>query len=193
MKFAATCSALLFVLAACGQAPLAASVREAPAVITAFGAIGVPANRAGADPVTDPLFAQYGLEFDAAVGLGWDRLAGLEQHAVDVDFPEGGPLRHFSGPLLRDVIALLHPLEDEIVLTALDGYQRHFDMLTLGAHDIVLAIRLEGEPLPLGGFGPAMVVWPRNDDPVLSGMPDDDWVWGVFAIEIRNRAQSAMP
>jgi hypothetical protein len=193
MKIATACLAFLFVLAGCGQAPLAASVPDEPALITVFGAIDAPPDRAGFDPQTEPLFAQYGLGFDTAVGLRWSQLAALEQYAVDVDFPSGGPVRHFSGPLMRDVMALVQPSEDGILLTALDGYQRRLDLLTLSAHDVVLAIRLDGRPLSLGGFGPAMVVWPRSVDPVLFGMPDDDWVWGVFAIEVRGEMPVAAP
>ena len=43
---------------------------------------------------------------------------------------------------------------------------------------------MDGTGLPLGGFGPAMLVWPRQDDPALAGQSDDDWIWSVFAIEI---------
>ena len=28
-----------------------------------------------------------------------------------------------------------------------------------------------------------MLVWPRGSDPALAGMSDDDWVFGIFAIE----------
>ena len=100
-------------------------------------------------------------------------------------------MRHFSGPLLRDVLGLVRPREEEIVVTALDGYQRSLARMTLDVHDVILAIRVDGDPIPLGGFGPAMIVWPRAQDQALTGMPDDDWVWGVFAIEVR--AESASP
>ena len=175
--------ASLLLLVACGQTP---SSGDDPALITVFGAIDVPRSRGVGDPETEPLFAQYGLVFEDAAELSWHQLAELDQYEVYVDFPSGGPERRFSGPLLRDVIDLVRPQADEIVVTALDGYQRQLALMTLDAHDVMLAIRLDDHPLSLGGLGPAMVVWPRGDDPVLSGMPDDDWVWGVFAIEVRD-------
>ena len=48
----------------------------------------------------------------------------------------------------------------------------------------ILAIRMEGDALNVGGFGPAMIVWPRDTDRELAEMDDADWVWGVFSIEV---------
>jgi hypothetical protein len=46
-----------------------------------------------------------------------------------------------------------------------------------------MAIDFEGEAMAIGGFGPTMLVWPRLQDESLAGMNDDDFVYGVFAIE----------
>ena len=35
-----------------------------------------------------------------------------------------------------------------------------------------------------------MLVWPRQTDPALMGMPDDDWVWGVFSLEVTVQADA---
>jgi hypothetical protein len=47
----------------------------------------------------------------------------------------------------------------------------------------VLAHSVNGRALTLGEFGPFLLVWPRETAPDLSGMNDDLWAWGVFAIE----------
>jgi hypothetical protein len=182
--------AAFLLLAACGSESQTGG--DLP-VITVFGAIEAEPTRAAMDPDVEPLFAQYGLVFEAAAELSWPQLAALEQHRIDTDFPAGGPVRHFSGPLLRDVMDLIRPREEEIVVTALDGYQRSMARMTLDVHDVILAIRLDGDPIPLGGFGPAMIVWPRAQDQALNGMPDDDWVWGVFAIEVRAESAPLAP
>ena len=57
-------------------------------------------------------------------------------------------------------------------------------MERINRHDMILAIRMDGMPLAMGGFGPAMLVWPRGTDPSLADMNDDDWSWGVIAIEV---------
>lgn len=170
-------------IAACEPASPLGESGDGPALITVFGEVGA-VDRGPSDPQTEPLFTLYGMEFSVAATLTWDRLAALEQHTVSVDYPAGGALRSFSGPLLRDALALAQPGEGDLAITALDGYRREFPQLIFDVHDVILAIRLNEEPLPVGGFGPAMLVWPRRDDPALVGMPDDNWVWGVFAIEV---------
>ncbi|MAK63452.1 MAG: hypothetical protein CMF75_01720 [Maricaulis sp.] len=172
-------------LTACSEEPdlvFEAPVEDAD-IVTLFGQVEI-VNRAGIAPDVEPLFSNYGFTFEAAMGLSRESLLELDQQVVFADFPAGGAVREFSGPLLRDVIALADPAAGPVVVTALDGYQRTLDRDRIRQHDVILAISLDGDGLPIGGFGPAMLVWPRLDDPALSGMPDDDWIWGVFAIEI---------
>ena len=152
-------------------------------IVTVYGNVS-QVDRAGVNATTEPVFSNYGIGFDAAMGLSRESLLALEQHDIVVDFPAGGAVRGFSGPLLRDVLNLAEPGAGEVLVTALDGYQRTIARDRIDRHDVILAISMDGRGLPLGGFGPAMLVWPRADDPALSGMPDDDWIWSVFAIEI---------
>jgi hypothetical protein len=153
-------------------------------IITIYGEIAT-VDRGAMDPLTEPLFNTFGIEFDAACVINTAALLTLEQHAVRADFPVGDSVRNFSGPLLRDVLAIAVPTGQTLVITSVDGYQREIELQRIYDHDVILAVRMEGDPLPMGGFGPAMLVWPRWDDPALSGMNDDDWSWGVIAIEVR--------
>ncbi|WP_300553084.1 molybdopterin-dependent oxidoreductase [Maricaulis sp.] len=153
-------------------------------IITIYGEIAT-VDRGAMDPLTEPLFNTFGIEFDAACVINTAALLTLEQHAVRADFPAGHSVRNFSGPLLRDVLAIAVPTGQVLVITSVDGYQREIALQRIYDHDVILAIRMEGDPLPMGGFGPAMLVWPRRDDPALTGMNDDDWSWGVIAIEVR--------
>jgi hypothetical protein len=137
------------------------------------------------DPATEPLFRAYGIDFDTACVMPFASLADMDQHTVRVAYPEGGETRDFSGPLLRDVLEIADPQGQTLTVTALDGYQRDIDIAQILEHDVILAIRMEGDALNLGGFGPAMIVWPRDDDEDLADMDDADWVWGVFSIEVR--------
>jgi len=178
---AGACSLLL---AACGaETALQFETASDADIITLFGDVS-QVDRTGMDPVTEPVFASYGLDFQAAMGLSRDSLLALEQHEITVDFPAGGAIRTFSGPRLQDVLDLAQAGRGTVTLTALDGYQRMLDRDRIGRHGVILAISMDGTGLPLGGFGPAMLVWPRQDDPALAGQSDDDWIWSVFAIEI---------
>lgn len=152
-------------------------------ILTIYGEIAV-VDRGPINPEIEPLFGAFGIEFDAACVLPWASLAALEQHTVQVDFPSGGEVRSYSGPLLRDVLAFAEPQGDSLIVTALDGYQREIALQRVQDHDVILAIRMNGDSLPIGGLGPTFLAWPRRDDPGLADMSDDDWVWGVFAIQV---------
>ncbi|WP_417494830.1 molybdopterin-dependent oxidoreductase [Maricaulis sp.] len=175
-------AALLLGIAAC-QPPIAGSDEASGDILTVYGEIGT-VDRGPVDPVTEPLFNAFGMEFDAACLFNWASLNGIEQHSTAADFPAGGPVRRFSGPLLRDVIDIADPRGDTLIVTALDGYQREISLARIREHDVILALQMDGQPLGIGGYGPAMLVWPRGSDPALEGMSDDDWLWGVFAIEV---------
>lgn len=174
--------ALMLGVAAC-QGPTSGSDGTSGDILTIYGQIGT-VDRGPVDAATEPLFNAFGMDFDAACLFNWGSLNDLDQHMIAVDYPLDGPVRRFSGPLLRDVLDIANPLGDRLIVTALDGYQREIDIERVRQHDVILALRMNGQPLGIGGFGPAMLVWPRGSDPALEGMPDDDWLWGVFAIEV---------
>lgn len=169
-------------LAACSAEPVAET--ETRVLLTLYGNIQ-ESNRGALDPRTEPLFNTFGLEIGEGFAVSAAQLGGLPQHTVRTDYPASGEMREFRGPLLRDVLALGVPAGELAVVTALDGYQREIALGRIQAHDVILATQMNGESLPMGGFGPAMLVWPRQSDPALAGMSDDDWLWGVIAIELR--------
>jgi hypothetical protein len=156
---------------------------EGGTLVTVHGAIET-VNRDRMDNTMEPLFRAYGLDFDTGYGLNAGALGDLDQRSVRVAFPEGGERHVFTGPLVRDVVALADPQGGTITVTALDGYQRDIALDRVMEHDVILATHMDGQTLHLGGFGPAMLVWPRDTDDALAGMDDSDWVWGIFSIEV---------
>ncbi|WP_297736148.1 molybdopterin-dependent oxidoreductase [uncultured Maricaulis sp.] len=132
----------------------------------------------------EPVFASYGINFERALGLSASELAGFDLVTVETDFPLGGDQRSFRGPRLRDVLAFAGANNRSVRVTALDGYQRDIEADRYQAHDVILALYQDGRPLGIGGRGPAMLVWPRGADPALADMNDDDWIFGIFTIEV---------
>jgi hypothetical protein len=179
---------LILVLASLSLIACSASgdVEELPGggILTLYGAID-RVDRGPMDPATEPLFARYGIEFETACVLNFGAMDALDQHTIRTDFPAGGDVHAFTGPLVRDVLAIGGVTGGTLVITALDGYQREIPVALMTEHDVIFAIRKDGDDLPLGGLGPVMLVWPRGTDPALADMSDDDWVWGVLAIEVR--------
>jgi hypothetical protein len=175
-------SAALLTISACS--PAAPPTPNDGAVLTIYGEIGV-VDRGAIDPLMEPLFTRYGIEFDAACSLNFSSLDAMDQRVIRADFPYGQEEHIFSGPLLRDALSISEMTGDTLVITALDGYQREIELSRIQEFDVILAIRMDGEVLGLGGMGPAVLVWPRQTDYRLTGMSDEDWLWGVFAIEVK--------
>jgi len=179
-RIAALAAALA--LAACGQNDESPRPDHSGGMLTIYGEIGV-VDRGAVDHEVEPLFAAFDIHFSAAFVFRYAALKSLPQYEIRTDFPAGSDRRLFSGPLLRDVLAIAQVRGDTIRVTALDGYQREIEMSRIEAHDVIFAIDYGGRPMDLGGFAPGMIVWPRASDPALADMPDDDWVWGVFTLE----------
>lgn len=160
--------------------PAAAS---GPVILTVFGEVS-DTNRGAVEPGLEPLFERYGMDFAAARSFTFSALSAMEQTEINVTYPEAGAPQMFTGPLVRDVLAAAGAEGNTAIVSAFDGYQREIPVARFQDHDVILALTRNGEPLAIGDFGPAMLVWPRDSDTELAGQNDDDWVWGVFAIEI---------
>lgn len=168
--------------AACSPAdePAAAS---GPVILTVFGEVS-DTNRGPVEPGLEPLFERYGMGFEAARSFTFSGLSAMELTEISVTYPDGVEPQRFTGPLVRDVLTAAGAEGETAIVSAFDGYQRQIPVARFEDHDVILALTRNGEPLAIGGFGPAILVWPRDDDAALAGQNDDDWVWGVFAIEI---------
>ncbi len=177
MKFLAPFLALTAIaLTAC--APPAIERGDGPVLISVFTEAGT-----GAAP-REGLFSSYGLGLQTgAAGFDAAALAALPQHVIETDFPIGADARRFSGPRLSDVLAASGAPGAGARLTAADGYQADVSAQMIARHEPILATHADGEALAVGGLGPAILVWPRGQDRALEDMNDDQWPWGVFAIE----------
>lgn len=169
-------------LAACSPRGEPSAASE-PVILTVYGEVS-DTDRGPVDPGLEPLFSRYGMDFDAARSFTFSGLSAMAQTDITVTYPEGGEPQRFTGPLVRDVLAAAGAEGELAIVSAFDGYQREIPAARFDGHDVILALTRNGEPLAIGGFGPAILVWPRDDDAALAGQNDDDWVWGVFAIEI---------
>ena len=155
-------------------------------LVTVYGEVGAT-DRGAIDDEAEPLFASYGIGFENAAAMSLDDLAALDQHSVEVRYPRSGGEHDFAGPYISDVLRAAEATGTHVTVTALDGYQRTIPVARLEEHGVLLALTMDGEPLGLGGYGPTMIVWPRDSDARLAGQDDTDWVWGVFAIHAHNR------
>ena len=147
-----------------------------PVLLTVFDA------GAGAEQSGGALFDRYGLS-GPATGFTGAGLATLGEFEIETGYPLGADPARWRGPRLSAVLDAAGAGGAAARLTAIDGYQVTISADEIDAFEPVLATRRGGEPLSLGGLGPAILVWPRGDDPALAEMNDDRWVWGVIAVE----------
>jgi hypothetical protein len=102
--------------------------------------------------------------------------------AVTVRYPTWPAAHRFEGPLLRDVLKAAGVTGGTIQPFALDGYAAEIPYSDLERWPVILALKSDGRWLPVGGAGPAWVIYPRDDFPELAKEDDLKWVWGAFHI-----------
>lgn len=154
-----------------------------PVLVTVTGAVS-NTNRGPFNPDQDIFFKNQQVKFQRAAAFDLAMLEALAQRTVEADYPQGGPLHKFEGPLLRDVLKAAGATGKAVHVLAIDGYNQEIEMRELEQWPILLALKEDGKYMPLGGFGPMRVVFPRRDVPALADRNDDKWVWGVVQIGV---------
>lgn len=176
---------LILTLMATVLAP-ASSARAAdqePTVVTITGAIG-NTNRGPFDAFRDALFGVLDSRFDRAHALTLADLRALPQTEIDLRYPNWPATVTFRGPLLQDVLALAGPTGNAVAVQAVDGYAPEFTLEEVRAGRFVLALEADGEPLAIGGHGPAWLVFPQGSYDGQSTEDDSGLAWAVFHIRV---------
>ena len=168
---------------AIGGPAWAQSEPTGPVLLTVTGAVE-NANRGAYDPDTDKFFEFNDVDFAKAKQFDFDALSSLETVKIKADFPKGGDIHEYEGPLLSDVLAAAGADGQTVTIQALDGYAVEMQLDEAVAQGAVVALKRNGAPLSIGGFGPTHVVFPRAERDDLADMPDDNWIWSIFHIKV---------
>ena len=73
----------------------------------------------------------------------------------------------FEGVLARNVLADFGQSGRRIIAVALNDYQVEIPVRDLQRYDVILATRLNGQPMSVRERGPIWVIYPWSDDPAL--------------------------
>ena len=157
-----------------------------PVVLTVTGEVGKP-NRGPLDPFADKFMTFQGTQFSRATEFDQAGLWALGTHIVRVQYPGWHAAHTFEGPLLRDVLSAAGVASGVVQPVALDGYAADIPYADLERWPVILALKMDGRWLPLGGAGPAWVIYPRDDFADLAQSDDAKWVWGVSHIRVPRR------
>ena len=87
-------------------------------------------------------------------------LEGLPQKSFTTQTPWDKEPLHFSGPQLRDVLALAGASGTRIKASALNDYQVSIPIEDAQRFDVIVALRMNGQPMPVRTRGPLFIIYP---------------------------------
>lgn len=108
-------------------------------------------------------------ETNSPQGAQWDMamIEKLPQHSFTTLTPwEKQPIQ-FTGPLLRDVLAAVKAQGSVIKAMALNDFQSTIPVEDALKYDMVMALKMNGQPIPVKTKGPLFIVYPFDAKPEL--------------------------
>jgi hypothetical protein len=102
-----------------------------------------------------------GAQFDMAM------IEKLPQHSFTTLTPWLKQPVRFTGPLLRDVLAAVKAQGIVIKAVALDDYQTIIPVEDATKFDMVMAHKMNGQPIPVKTKGPLYLLYPFDANPEL--------------------------
>ncbi len=119
------------------------------------------------------------------VELTEDELLAMEQFTVftENEFVDG--LAEFTGPLARDVIALLNASEIETLkLTAVNDYAVEVPMSDILDYDVIFAMSQNGTMFSIRDKGPIWVIYPMSENVELQDrVYNDRLIWQLVKVD----------
>lgn len=112
-------------------------------------------------------------------------LEALPQHQFTTLTPwEDQPIK-FSGPLLRDVLRLVQARGQTLRATALNDYRISIPVDDAQQFDVIIATRLNDQPMSIRTRGPLFIIYPFNAHPRLhSARYYERSIWQLKAIHV---------
>lgn len=117
--------------------------------------------------------------------LDMKALKALPQKSFTTQTPwEPKPVT-FSGPLLRDVLQLVRAKGQHIRAVALNDYRVRLPVADAHEHDVVVAVQMNGQSIPVRTKGPLFIVYPFDAKKELQHKTYyERSIWQLKAIEV---------
>jgi hypothetical protein len=162
-----------------------------PTLLTVTGAIG-HTNRGPFDPTLDQLMKKQGVKFDNAHAFNFAALTSLPAVTITPTIEYDGKTHTLSGPLLTDVIKVAGAVIDHrsrLLLRAIDGYGVAVSLADVRKYRFIVATKIDGNAIPLGGLGPLWAVYDADRFPEMAAKPLNERFaacpWGLYHIEVQ--------
>jgi hypothetical protein len=177
---------LVLSLAACESAAVAKPAYVEVTVETLHATDAIPA------PTGDVVLTVSGDIEKAGSGstLKLD-LATLEQMGLvryTVHDPWLDADHEFSGVLLADVLDTVGASAGSTHLrfVAIDDYEVQISMADVRRWPVLLATKMDGQPMGVEDKGPTRIIWPYDQYPEIDRLTYKDlWIWSLETLEVR--------
>jgi len=168
-----------------------AGARTGPGLLTVAGAVS-RSNRAPLNPALDQLMVKHGTQFAKAWEFDAAMLSRLPSVTIQPTLEYDAKSHKLSGPLLGTVLAAAGVSTGAAVtlgLRALDGYTVAVSLADAQRYRMIVATRLDGVPMSIGGLGP---LWAVYDADRLADFKDKPLKeryalcpWGLYFIDVK--------
>ncbi len=112
-------------------------------------------------------------------------LQALPQKSFTTQTPWDQKPVSFSGPLLRDVLQLVKAKGQHIRAVALNDYRVKLPVSDAREHDVVVAVQMNGQAIPVRTKGPLFIVYPFDTKKELQHKTYyERSIWQLKAIEV---------
>ena len=162
-----------------------------PALLTVSGAVS-KSNRGPLDPTLEPLMAKHGIQFTKAWTFDAAALNRLSAVTIHPTLDHDGKVHALQGPLLETVLQAAGAASAPQVmlgLRAVDGYNVMVSLEDARSYRMVVATRMDGRPLGLGGMGPQWAMYEADTLPAFKDKPLKERFglcpWGLYHIDVK--------
>ena len=166
------------------------NLRSMIGVISCMGGIFVGASVWALDAPKGPVVLQVsGLieahNQDKVAALDMKALQALPQKNFTTQTPWDQKPVTFTGPLLRDVLHLVRAKGQHIRAVALNDYRVKLPVSDAREHDVVVAVQMNGQAIPVRTKGPLFIIYPFDSKQELQHKTYyERSIWQLKAIEV---------
>lgn len=122
---------------------------------------------------------------EGAAAFDAEMLASLPRQKIVTATPWYDQPRTFEGPLLRDLLAMVGASGRTLKVEALNDYAADLPFADALTYNVVIADRIDGEPIPVRERGPLFIIYPFDQMPQLkTEQYYQRSVWQVKSIEV---------
>lgn len=184
----ATAAGAATLLSTPARAQAGAAQSRGPALLTVTGAID-RTNRGALDPALDQLMVKQKLSFDRAFTFDFAALDRLPRQTISPVLEYDEKAHRLSGPALEEVLRTVGAAANaSVLLRSIDGYAVRIEAGDLRKYRFIIASRLDGQPMALGGLGPLWAVYDADRVPEMAARPLNQRFglcpWGLYHMHV---------